>query len=74
MQEKTRIRELLENILPPILFRNNPKFKEWTGRSSRTVANADSKGQGPTERLLVGHVVGYPKDAIIKWLEKKVKE
>lgn len=65
------IREMLEPVLPPILFRNNPKFKEWTGFSPRTVANMDSIGTGPDDRLIVGRVCGYPSDSILRWLESR---
>jgi hypothetical protein len=69
--EKISIRELLEPVLPPILFRNNPKFKEWTGYSPRTLANFDSEGTGPDERLIMGRVCGYPKGAMLRWLENR---
>ena len=65
------IRELLAPELPPILFRNNPKFKDLTGFSSRTLANADADGTGPEERIFSGRVCGYPKEALLRWLEAK---
>ena len=71
--EKVTIRDLLEPILPPIVFRNNPNFKPWTGFSSRTVANEDSRGTGPDQRIVVGKVTGYPKESLLAWLESKVK-
>lgn len=67
------IRELLEPVLPPIVFRNNPKFKEWTGLSPRTVANEDSRGTGPDQRIIVSRVVGYPKESLLRFLETKVR-
>jgi len=67
----SQIRQLLEPILPPILFRNHPQFKAWTGFSPRTLANEDSQGTGPDERIFSGRVCGYPKDAILRWLEKR---
>ena len=71
--EKISIRDLLEPILPPVVFRNNPNFKPWTGYSSRTVANEDSRGTGPDQRIVVGKVTGYPKESLLAWLESKVK-
>jgi hypothetical protein len=65
------IREILEPVLPPIVFRNYPKFKEQTGYSPRTVANEDCRGTGPDQRLIVGHVTGYPRDSLIRWLEAR---
>ena len=72
--EETSIRELLEPVLPPILFRNHPKFKEWTGFSPRTVANMDSQGTGPGERLIVGRVTGYPRESFLRWLASRTRK
>jgi hypothetical protein len=72
-KEKISIRDLLEPVLPPIIFRNNPNFKSWTGFSSRTVANEDSRGTGPDQRIVVSKVTGYPKESLLKWLEGKVR-
>lgn len=63
------IRDLLEPELPPIVFRNHPQFKELTGYSPRTIANYDSVGAGPAQRITLGRVVGYPRDSLIRWLE-----
>ena len=61
----------LEKELPPILFRNNPRFKELIGLSPRTLANMDSLGLGISERILVGSVVGYPRRSVISFLEAR---
>jgi hypothetical protein len=61
----------LFDVLPPILFRNNPKFQELTGMSPRSLANMDCRGGGPTERVIVGRVVGYPRKSLIEWLESR---
>jgi len=58
-------------VLPPFLFRNHPKFREWTGLSARSVANLDCLGEGPPERVIVGRVVGYPSRPFITWLEQR---
>lgn len=39
--------------------------------NSSTMANYDSRGQGPRERLKVGHHVWYPKQALIEWLDSR---
>ena len=65
------IRDHLESVLPPILFRNNHKFKEWTGFSPRTLANADAAGEGPDERVYSGRACGYPREALLRWLEAR---
>ena len=61
----------LLDALPPILFRNHPRFQELTGMSLRSLANMDCKGKGPSERVIVGRVVGYPRKALIEWLESR---
>jgi hypothetical protein len=70
--KKISLRELLDPVLPPILFRNHPKFREWTGYSPRTLANRDSEGMGPDQRVTVGRICGYPKESLLRWLEDRV--
>jgi len=67
------IRDLLESVLPPIVFRNHPRFRELTGYSPRSVANMDCLGIGPDQHFIVGRVTGYPKDSLIRWLEGQVR-
>lgn len=75
MSEKLRLKELLGDVLPPILFGNNPKFKELTGLSPRTIANEVSRGRGPEEIIKVNRkLVGYPRDAFIRWLESRTQK
>ena len=73
MREKYPLADLsaLLDELPPILFRNNPRFRELTGMSPRSLANLDYQGEGPSERALVGRVIGYPRQALVKWLESR---
>ena len=60
--------------LPPILFRNHPRFKELTGLSPRTLANMDCKGEGPSEKIQISRVVGYPRGAFVAWLAARYKK
>ena len=71
-RNKISIRDLLEPVLPPIVFRNHPRFKELTGFSPRTLANRDALGTGPDQRMTVGRVVGYPRESLIRWMEARV--
>ena len=73
IREKNHLADLsaLLDELPPILFRNHPRFRELTGISPRSLANLDYQGRGPSERVLVGRVVGYPRRAFVKWLESR---
>jgi predicted DNA-binding transcriptional regulator AlpA len=68
--------ELIEEIgkdLPTILYRTNPRFRELTGLSPRTMANLDSRGHGPAQRVKLGKTVGYPKEALLAWLSSRLK-
>ena len=73
MQEDYHLADLsaLLDELPPILFRNHPRFRELTGMSPKSLANLDYQGRGPSERVLVGRVIGYPRRAFVKWLESR---
>lgn len=63
----------IERVLPPIVFRNWPKWRDVLPISPRTVANEDSRGTGPTEKVMVGRVCGYPRAALILWLQERSK-
>jgi len=63
----------LEVVLPPVLYRNHPRFKEWVGVSPRTMSNLDVKGLGPEERITTGKVTGYPRASVIEWLRERMK-
>jgi hypothetical protein len=41
--------------------------------SSKTLANADSRGIGPEGRFRVGSKVCYQTDKLLAWLEKRIK-
>ena len=66
-------KEILDSI-PPVLWRTDPLFKTLTGISRRSMANMDSLGQGPSERIVMGKSrVGYPKAALVEWLSKRMR-
>ncbi len=72
-EARALFRDILLNELPPILFRNDPQFKKLTGLSPRSVANDDSRRLGPSQRVVIGKVTGYPKEALISYLETKIR-
>lgn len=51
------------------------KVGEFTGGiyAPRTLANLDSKGTGPRDRVMVGGKIAYPIDAMIEFLENRCK-
>ena len=63
----------LEKALPPIVFRNWSRWRDILPIAPRSVANEDSLGTGPREKIMVGRVVGYPRAALIEWLRQRSK-
>lgn len=63
----------LEKVLPPIVFRNWSGWRHVLPIAPRTVANEDSLGTGPREKIMIGRVVGYPRTALIEWLRQRSK-
>jgi len=63
----------LEQELPPIVFRNWARWRDFIPYAPRTLANEDSRGTGPKERILCGRVVGYPRKGLIEWLKERSK-
>jgi hypothetical protein len=61
----------LEKVLPPIVFRNWPRWRDVLPIAPRTVANFDSLHTGPKEKIMCGRVVGYPRAALIAWLRER---
>lgn len=59
--------------LPPIVFRNWPRWKEILPMVPRTVANDDSLGTGPTEFVYVGRVKGYSKKSFLEYLRQRMR-
>lgn len=72
MSRENTIKELAQ-ALPPILYRTNPRFRELVGLSPRSMANLDSLGRGPAQRVLLGKAVGYPRQALLAWLAKRLR-
>lgn len=58
--------------LPPVVFRNWHKWRDVLPMAPRTVANDDSIGKGPTEKVFVGRNAGYPKQAFLEYLRKRI--
>jgi hypothetical protein len=62
---------LAENWPAPIVSRSD--ILRFTGGliSQRYIANLDSKGLGPKERVRCGRRVGYPVDVLVEWLRNR---
>ena len=51
------------------------EIKKFTGGgiSPKTLANADSEGEGPRGRFVLGRKICYPTKEVVKWLRSKKK-
>jgi hypothetical protein len=73
-EENRNIETLLadiEKVLPPIIFRNWPKWRDVLPMSPRSVANDDCLGVGPAERIYVGRNAGYSRSSLMAYLRAK---
>lgn len=61
----------IENELPPIVFRNWPRWRDILPFSPRTVANDDCSGNGPSEKVYVGRNAGYSRASLMAYLRSK---
>ena len=57
--------------LPPFVTRTHPRFRELTGYSPRSMANMDSLGLGPANRIKLGNTVAYERESLVRWLEDR---
>jgi len=64
--------QLAESWPSPIVARES--IREFSGGllHPRTMANLDSKKQGPAGRFRVGRKIAYPTVSVVEWLEKRV--
>ncbi len=62
---------LLEEQLPPIIPRH--KIRQFLGDlySPAYLANLDSRGSGPEDRIIVGKKVCYSRASLVKWLRAR---
>lgn len=59
----------------PSPFVARTEIRTFTGGAVAvgTLANADSRGDGPSGRFRIGRKVCYPVTSVIEWLERKAK-
>ena len=62
--------ELMENEWPSKLVARS-EIARFTGGAfkSGTLANLDSKGEGPSGRFRLGKKIVYPKTELVQWLK-----
>jgi hypothetical protein len=73
MENISSLREEFLRRFPPLVPRN--KVAALTGGlvSSKTLANKDSQGLGPRQRVKFGGKVCYPREALVEWILKQIK-
>ena len=59
--------------LPPLITRGNVAELLGIKLSAKTLANLDSLGEGPSERVKIGKEVAYPKRPLLIWMDKRTK-
>ena len=70
--KREQVLAAIESELPPVVFRNWYKWRDVLPMAPRTVANDDSKGDGPKEKVFVGRNAGYPRAAFVEYLRKRI--
>ncbi|MGA9110533.1 MAG: hypothetical protein WB290_09575 [Smithella sp.] len=61
----------IEKELPPVTFRNWPRWRDVLPMSPRSVANDDCVGLGPKEKIYMGRNAGYPRASLMEYLRAK---
>jgi hypothetical protein len=70
--KREQVLSAIAEELPPVVFRNWHKWRDVLPMAPRTVANDDSIGKGPKEKVFVGRNAGYPKQAFLEYLRKRI--
>ena len=63
----------LKSRLPPVIARSEVGRLLGGIISAGTLANEDSAGTGPRGRFYIGRKACYPTDALLEWLEGRIK-
>ncbi len=61
----------IEDQLPPVVFRNWPRWRDIIPVAPRSVANDCSRGMGPVEKVYLGGHCGYPRASFMEYLRRK---
>ena len=63
----------LEADLPPVMSRNQVESLLGGVISGRTLANLDSRGEGPEGRFYIGRKAAYPTRNLLAWLDSRMR-
>ena len=73
-EEKEELIRELEEKLPRFVFRDNKLIAEYTGLSTKYLANLDQWGKGPKRRVKIGKKVAYPRKDLIEFIIDRITE
>ena len=76
MSQKFDFQALLRSWPSPLVSRDQKTLDRFSGGilNARTLANADSAGDGPPGRIRIGRKVAYPTASLVAWLESRAGE
>lgn len=63
----------LRQELPPVFTRQQASKLLGGLYAPGTLANFDSRGDGPPRRVRIGRRIGYERDAFLAWLGERMK-
>jgi hypothetical protein len=73
-QDSNLLKELSEKWPSAVVARSEVRKFSGGLLSEKTLANLDSRGEGPTGRIRVERKVCYPVAALITWLEGRAQK
>ncbi|CAI3236804.1 MAG: hypothetical protein ACLVI5_12225 [Desulfovibrio piger] len=68
LRPEDEFRQLLLSKLPPTIARKDVERQLGGIITPKTLANADSSGDGPLGAFQVGRSVVYPTESLVNWL------
>ena len=68
LRPEDEFRQLLLSKLPPTIARKDVERQLGGIITPKTLANADSAGEGPLGAFQVGRNVVYPTESLVSWL------
>ena len=75
MSEKSsrnpNLQALKESWDSPYVAREQVSKFSGGALNHRTMANLDSKGEGPANRIRIGRKIVYPVDSLVSWMESR---
>lgn len=70
---KERLLDNLKQSLPELVSRKEAEKRTGGLVKARTLANKDSLGEGPAQRVKLGRLVAYPRDSFVEWLGRQLE-